>query len=278
MRSPLLMRCCVAPGCVVSACVVAGYSPASLDPVQCGRVARGHIAILASLFLLLILSPSARAQANPSSVSSEHSASAVNGWPSKESRAAENDDQAQFKHSASVQMVAKLTGLSLDNAYWLCVVLNFAVVAGAIIYFSKKNLPGMFRNRTASIQKAMQEARKASEDANRRLGEIEARLSRLDTEISGMRATAEKEAVTEEARIKAAAEEDGRKIVESAEQEIAAAAKLARRELTNYAANLAVSLAAKQIKVDPATDQALVQGFARELSPKSGSGGGQDKN
>ena len=59
------------------------------------------------------------------------------------------------------------------------------------------------------------------------------------------------------------------------QQEIAAAAKLARRELTNYAANLAVSLAARQIKVDPATDQALVQGFARELSPKSG---GQDKN
>ena len=57
--------------------------------------------------------------------------------------------------------------------------------------------------------------------------------------------------------------------------DIAAAAKLARRELTTYAANLAVSLAARQIEVDPATDQALVQGFARELSPKSG---GQDKN
>ena len=124
----------------------------------------------------------------------------------------------------------KFTGLSLDDAYWLCVVLNFAVVAGAIVYFSKKNLPGMFRNRTASIQKAMQEARQASEDANRRLAEIETRLSRLDSEIAGMRAAAEKEAVAEEARIKAAAEEDARKIVESAEQEIAAAAKLARRE------------------------------------------------
>ncbi len=238
-------------------------------------VARGHIAILASLFLLLALSYSARAQANPPSASPEHSASAVNREPAKESRAAEDDEQAQFKHSWMVQWVAKLTGLNLDYAYWLCVVLNFAIVAGAVVYFSKKSLPGMFRNRTASIQKAMQEARKASEDANRRLGEIEERLSRLDSEIAGMRATAEKEAVAEEARIKAAAEEDGRKIVESAEQEIAAAAKLARRELTNYAANLAVSLAARQIKVDPATDQALVQGFARELSPKSG---GQDKN
>jgi len=237
------------------------------------------MAILASLFLLLALSYGARAQANPSSASPEHSANAVSGELAKESReAAAEDENAQFRHSASVQMVAKLTGLSLDNAYWLCTVLNFAIVAGVVLYFSKKNLPGMFRNRTASIQKAMQEARQASEDANRRLGEIEARLSRLDAEIAGMRATAEKDAAAEEARIKAAAEEDARKIVESAEQEIAAAAKLARRELTNYAANLAVSLAAKQIKVDAATDQALVQGFARELSPKSGSGGGQDKS
>jgi len=237
------------------------------------------MAILPSLFLLLALSYGARAQANPSSASPEHSANAVSGELAKESReAAAEDENAQFRHSASVQMVAKLTGLSLDNAYWLCTVLNFAIVAGVVLYFSKKNLPGMFRNRTASIQKAMQEARQASEDANRRLGEIEARLSRLDAEIAGMRATAEKDAAAEEARIKAAAEEDARKIVESAEQEIAAAAKLARRELTNYAANLAVSLAAKQIKVDAATDQALVQGFARELSPKSGSGGGQDKS
>ena len=276
MRAPLLMRCCVA----------AGDSPASPEPAHRGRAARGHIAILASLFLagmLLVVTNAARAQASPasdSSASAEHSASTANAELAKQSReaAAEDDDQAQFKHSASVQMVAKLTGLSLDHAYWLCVVLNFAIVAGAVVYFSKKNLPGMFRNRTASIQKAMQQARQTSEDANRRLAEIETRLSRLDAEIAGMRATAEKEAVAEEARIKAAAEEDGRKIVESAEQEIAAAAKLARRELTTYAANLAVSLAASQIKVDPATDQALVRGFARELSPKGGSGGGPDEN
>ena len=254
MRSPLLIQ---------NGCVAAGDSPAVFRPVQRGRVARGHIAILALLFLLLILNYSARAQANTSSNSSEPSA--ASGELTKEAReaAAEAEEHAQFRHSWMVQSVAKLTGLNLDGAYWLCLVLNFAI------------LPGMFRNRTASIQKAMQEARKASEDANRRLAEIEARLSRLDTEIAAMRATAEKEGAAEEARIKAAAEEDGRKIVESAEQEIAAAAKLARRELTNYAANLAVSLAARQIKVDPATDQALVQEFARELSPKNG---GQDKN
>jgi F-type H+-transporting ATPase subunit b len=184
----------------------------------------------------------------------------------KSREAAGEDDESQFKQSSSVQWVAKLTGLDLEHAYWVCVLLNFVVIAAAISWLSKRNLPGLFRHRTASIQKAMEEARKASEDANRRLAEIEARLSRLDGEISGMRAAAEQEAAAEEQRIKAAAAEDARKIVESAEQEIAAAAKAARRELTAYAADLAVSLAKKQIHVDVATDQALLRSFAQELS------------
>jgi F-type H+-transporting ATPase subunit b len=189
----------------------------------------------------------------------------------KESRkAAGEDDEAQFKHSPSVQFVAKLTGLELEHAYWVCVLLNFVAIAAAIFWLSKKNLPGLFRNRTASIQKAMEEARKTSEDANRRLAEIEARLSRLDIEINGMRAAAEQEAAAEEQRIKAAAAEDARKIVESAEQEIAAAAKAARRELTAYAADLAVSLAKKQIRVDTTTDQALLRNFAHQLSANGG--------
>jgi len=56
----------------------------------------------------------------------------------------------------------------------------------------------------------------------------------------------------------------------SAEQEIAAAAKQARRELTAHTADLAVALARKQIHVDPATDQTLVRNFAGQLSPGSG--------
>ena len=111
----------------------------------------------------------------------------------------------------------------------------------------------------------MQEAQKASEEARRRLAEIESRLMKLDVEIGTMRDAAEKEGAAEEARIQAAAEEDARKMVDSAEQEIAAAAKAARRQLTAYAADLAVGLAQKQIHVDAATDQALVRNFAGQL-------------
>src|SRR6266568_7821032 len=176
------------------------------------------------------------------------------------------EETAQFKHSASVKLLSRITGLSNEGAYWLAVVLNFAIVAGLIAWFSKKNLPAMFRSRTASIQKSLEEARKASEDANRRLSEIESRLARLDDEIAEMRGASDREAAAEEQRIKAAAEEDARRIVESATQEIAAATKAATRELTAYAADLAVTLASKQIRVDTPTDQALVRRFGQQLS------------
>jgi F0F1-type ATP synthase membrane subunit b/b' len=116
----------------------------------------------------------------------------------------------------------------------------------------------------------MQEAQKAGEQARRRLAEIESRLMKLDVEIGMMRDTAEKEAAAEEARIQAAAEEDARKMLESAQLEIAAALKAARRELTAYAADLAVGLAQQQIHVDAATDQSLVRNFAGQLGAASG--------
>ncbi len=184
---------------------------------------------------------------------------------SRKAAGEEKDEMEEFKQSPSVQLISRITGLNLQQAYWLSVVLNFAVIAAVILWAGRKYLPGMFRDRTAAIQKAMQEAQKASEEARRKLAEIESRLQKLDVEIGMMRDAAEKEGMAEESRIQTAAEEDARKIVVSAEQEISAAAKAARRQLTAYAADLAVGLAQKQIHVDPATDQRLVADFAGQL-------------
>jgi F-type H+-transporting ATPase subunit b len=193
---------------------------------------------------------------------------------SREAAGEEKDEMEEFKHSGSVRLISRITGLNLQQSYWLSVVLNFAVIAAVVIWAGRKYLPGMFRDRTAAIQKAMQEAQKAGEEARRKLAEIESRLQKLDVDIGMMRDAAEKEGAAEEARIQAAAEEDARKIVASAEQEIAAAAKAARRQLTAHAADLAVGLASKQIRVDAATDQALVRDFAAQLgSGKSGKDG-----
>jgi len=197
---------------------------------------------------------------------------------SKEAAGEEKDEFAEFKQSASVRGIARLTGLNLQQSYWLSLGLNFVVIAGVVVWAARKYLPGIFRDRTAGIQKAMQEAQKASEEARRRLADIESRLMRLDGEIGMMRDAAEKDAAADEARIQAAAQEDARKIVESAQQEIASAAKSARRELTAYAAELAVGLAQKQIHVDAATDRALVRTFAGELGASEGSTRGPGKD
>jgi len=187
----------------------------------------------------------------------------------REAAGKEKDETAEFKQSPSVRLVSRLTGLDLRSAYWLCVLTNFLVVALVLIWAGRKFLPGAFRARTAAIQRAMQEAQKASAEARARLAEIESRLKKLDAEIDSIREAAQKEGAAEETRMQAAAEDDARKIVASAEQEIAAAAKAARRQLTAYAADLAVALAQKQIRVDAATDQALVRNFAGQLGAEN---------
>jgi F-type H+-transporting ATPase subunit b len=225
--------------------------------------------IVAILFSFLMLSIPAFPQ-NSEPAAQTASAPAQN--PEGSNQSSGEDETAQFRHSASVHLLARITGLSDEGAFWLAVLINFAIVVGLIAWFWRKNVPALFRNRTASIQKAIEEARRASEDANRRLSEVEKRLGRLDDEINQMRATAEKEAAAEEERIKAAAEEEARRIVQSAGQEIAASAKAARRELTAYAADLAVALAAKQIHVDTPADQALVRLFAQQLADNGAPG------
>ena len=187
------------------------------------------------------------------------------------------DEKNQFKHSPSVQWLAEKTGWSPERVFDLSVIANFAVIALAIIWLSKKNLPGVFRERNSSIQRAMQEARKASEEARQRLGDIESRLSRLDAEINEMRNTVEKEASADEQRIRASAEEEAHRIAGSAGEEIAAAAKAARRELTAYAAELAISLATQQVRVDDPTDQSLVRHFAENLTQANGAPGRDKK-
>ena len=234
--------------------------------------------LLAAALLLSVFGAGQSSQSQPAN-SSESQVSAAPASGAKADQASSDetktgeskeapaeDETTPFKHSPSVKFLAKITGLSIDGAYWLAVILNFAIVAAVIVWFSKKNLGAMFRGRTATIQKSLEEARAASADANRRLAEIESRLKHLREEISQMNATAESSAAAEDARIKAAAEEDARRIVESAQQDIAAAARAARRELTAHAADLAVTLAGQQIRVDAPTDQALVRRFAKDLA------------
>jgi F-type H+-transporting ATPase subunit b len=217
-----------------------------------------------------------RAGSDPAQATVEQQSESSQQAKGGEAKGEEEQDQTeQFKHSHSVRLIGRILGLDSQRSYWIAEFINFGVVAAVLVWAGRKALPGFFRSRTEAIQKAMQEAQKASAEARARLSDIELRLSKLDSEIASMRDSSENEAVKEEQRIKAATEEEAQRVVAMAEQEIAAAAKAARRLLTAHAADLAVSLAQKQIRIDGPTDQALVRNFAGQLGETTENAGWQ---
>jgi F-type H+-transporting ATPase subunit b len=134
-------------------------------------------------------------------------------------------------------------------------------------------LPKTFRDRNSAIQKHLVDARTATEEANARLGSVEERLSKLDGQIAAMKAQAELDSAADEQRIKASVEDEKKKILAAAEQEISSATVQAQRQIQQYAAELAIEQAAKKLVVSAETDRLLVQGFARRLAgddPKEG--------
>ncbi len=87
-----------------------------------------------------------------------------------------------------------------------------------------------------------------------------------------MRTQAEQDTAKEEQRVKAALEDETRKILASAEQEIAAATLHARKLLQQQAAELAIEQAARKLVVTAETDRLLVQHFAQQLADNAKKG------
>jgi F-type H+-transporting ATPase subunit b len=225
-------------------------------------------ALAAVMAIAITPAGTARAQENPATTSAPHGQAK----PAQPSARHEGEQQLEqggeadaIRNAPAVKFIARHTGLTKNQAYWVCIGLNFAIIFLVIAGLMRKMLPGYFSGRTSTIQKGIEEARKMSEDARRRLVEVEGRLSRLDSEIAGMRREAEENAKAEEQRLLAAGEEERRRIVTSAEQEIEMAANTARRELKAYVSELAVQLAEKKIRVSNDADEALVRAFTAQM-------------
>ena len=178
----------------------------------------------------------------------------------------EKDENDAFKHSAIVKMLGAKLGLTPEQAGTAFEITNFAVLAVLVGLFLAKALPKAFRNRTSAIQKHLVEARMATEEAAARMNSVEERLSKLDGEIAAMRGQAEKDWAAEEERVRLSVEEEKQKILAASEQEITAATALARRQIQQFAADLAIDQAAKKLVVTAETDRLLVQSFARRLT------------
>jgi F-type H+-transporting ATPase subunit b len=155
------------------------------------------------------------------------------------------------------------TGRATEIFKWI----NFAVVAGAIVWVFGKLLPPVFRKKAVTISSAITNATNAKAAADAQLREAESRLRNLEQEVAELRRHAEKEAAAEVERLRGATESDAEKIAAAAKAEIEATERAARLELKALAANLAVdgaeSLLAKQLT--PKTQEALISNFVKSL-------------
>jgi len=145
--------------------------------------------------------------------------------------------------------------------------INFAIVAGALLWVCLKKAPGFFRGRAEAISSAITKAGSTKAAADAQLREAETKLANLDKEVAELRAFAEREAAAEVERIRTATRSDLEKIGVAAKAEIEAAERAARLELKALAAMLAVDGAeALLVKQLNARAQAgLISNFVKTL-------------
>jgi F-type H+-transporting ATPase subunit b len=187
-----------------------------------------------------------------------------------EAAKSEEEENNVYRHTALVESVAKVLHLPVETTARGLEFINFAIIALAIGIPLFKVLPKVLRKRSKDLGESIASARKVTEDANARLTAVEAKLSSLDEEIAKFRSEVEQEMKQDEVRIKASIEEERTRIVASAEQEITAAAAQARRGLKNFAADLAIEQAGKQLVLTPETDRALIAEFIRGAGTANG--------
>jgi F-type H+-transporting ATPase subunit b len=171
-----------------------------------------------------------------------------------------------------VQSLGKMMGMSTETTAQIFEDLNSAILILVIAYFLFKAVPKAFRNRTETIQKQLVDARSATEEANQRLSEVEARLARLGEDIEAIRQQTERDLVEDEKRIKQSLHDEKQRIVKSVEQEIQSAGASAQRQLKQFAADLAIDRAVKRIQLTAESDKAMVARFGDELAQKFGGG------
>ena len=154
---------------------------------------------------------------------------------------------------------------------WLAVIakaFNFAILAGVLIYFLRTPLSGYLTGRIAKVREDLVTAAQTRETATRQLSEIEGKLRALPGELEALKARGAEEIAAERVRIEQAAEAERQRLLEHTRREIEMRLRIARRDLIEYAATLAVDVASSNIKgaITPDDQARLVDRYTSQLS------------
>ncbi|HNV01827.1 MAG TPA: ATP synthase F0 subunit B [Vicinamibacterales bacterium] len=215
----------------------------------------GVTLVLAAAAAALILAPSmAPAQQERAAAGASGAAAhrAAEGAAGEEPPAATDGHAGGGDHgSPVVDLVARL--------------FNFGILAGTLVYFLRSPLSGYLSSRAAGIRSGLANAAQTRRAAEADLVSIEARMAGLPAELEAIRKAGAAEVEAEEARIREAAARERVRLLDQARREIDWQVKIAQRDLTAHAAELAVGVAARRLTATiTAEDQARL--FDRYLS------------
>jgi F0F1-type ATP synthase membrane subunit b/b' len=139
--------------------------------------------------------------------------------------------------------------------------LNLGVFLLIIYFLMRKRLSEGFKAKRETIRAELIKAQQERDAAQKKLQDIEARLTALDTEVTAIKEKAAVEAEEEKTRIAAQTESDLAKMREQAQGEIARAGQQARAELRRFSAEESIRLAEEMLrqKVGSETDSKLIK-------------------
>jgi F-type H+-transporting ATPase subunit b len=144
---------------------------------------------------------------------------------------------------------------------------NFAILFGGLWYFFKAPIATYLRDRHTAIRKDLVEAANVSSAAQAQLAEIDRKLNALPGEIDELRRRGAAEIEAEEARIAKLATAERERLLEQTRREIDLQLRLAKRDLVEHTADLAVQLASTRIQeqITPADQERIVDRYLNDV-------------
>jgi F-type H+-transporting ATPase subunit b len=125
---------------------------------------------------------------------------------------------------------------------------NFAILVAVLVYFLGGPLTAYLNGRIGKVREDLVTAAHTRETASRQLADIEARLRALPTEIDALKTRGAEDIVAERQRIEQAAQAERQRLLEHTRREIDMRLRVARRELLELTADLAVRVASERIQ------------------------------
>jgi len=137
---------------------------------------------------------------------------------------------------------------SAANPPMIFPLVNFALLVGLLIKFTRKPLVGFLRDRHDRVMRDLTHAREIHSRAKRQFEQIDGKLRRLDEEIQAIKDRVATDALAEKERIIADAQAEAERLTRSAEKSIRQEIERARRKLGIEAIEAALAAAEKLLK------------------------------